>query len=105
MYPEIICFTLNAFLSEKGMNIIETDDVLEDIIEPRYIKDGILKVCDIYTGQRNKGIRTSPLHPGVKGRMCELFDITDNNIKNLLDKAKKDYPNVETFVKNIFNFE
>lgn len=105
MYPEIICFILNAFLSEKGMNIIETNNVLEDINEQRYINNGILNVCDIYTGQRNKGISTSPLQPGVKGRMCELFDITDNNIKNLLDKAKNDYPDVEKFVNNIFNFE
>ena len=71
MYPEIVCFLLNTFLSEKGMNIIGTDNVLEDIVEPRYVKEGILKVCDIYTGQRNKGIRTSPLQSGVKRRMCE----------------------------------
>lgn len=105
IYPEVVCHVLNIFLAEKGMNTIEATDVLEDIVEPRYIKDGILKVCDIYTGQKNKGISTSPLHPGVKGRMCELFNITDPHTKNLLDKARIDYPNVEKFVKDIFNFE
>jgi len=66
MYPEIICHILNAFLTEKGMNNIEVSNVLEDIVQPRYSKDGILKVCDIYTGQKNKGISTSPLQLGVK---------------------------------------
>lgn len=105
MYPEIVCFLLNTFLSEKGMNIIGTDNVLEDIVEPRYVKEGILKVCDIYTGQRNKGIRTSPLQSGVKRRMCELFDISNSQIKSTLDQARIDHPSVEEFVHRIFNFE
>ena len=105
MYPEVICYLLNTFLLNNGMNTIETTEVLDDIVEPRYIKDGILKVCDIYTGQKNKGINTSPLQPGVKGRMCELFDITDANITNLLNDAKTDHPDVEIFIKNIFNFD
>ena len=105
MYPEVICYLLNTFLLNNGMNTIETTEVLDDIVEPRYIKDGILKVCDIYTGQKNKGINTSPLQPGVKGRMCELFDITDANITNLLNDAKTDHPDVEMFIKNIFNFD
>ena len=105
MYPEVICYLLNTFLLNNGMNTIETTEVLDDIVEPRYIKDDILKVCDIYTGQKNKGINTSPLQPGVKGRMCELFDITDANITNLLNDAKTDHPDVEMFIKNIFNFD
>jgi hypothetical protein len=105
MYPEVICYLLNTFLLNNGMNTIETTEVLDDIVEPRYVKEGILKVCDIYTGQRNKGIRTSPLQSGVKRRMCELFDISNSQIKSTLDQARIDHPSVEEFVHRIFNFE
>lgn len=105
MYPEVICYLLNTFLLNNGMNTIETTEVLDDIVEPRYINDGILKVCDIYTGQKNKGINTSPLQPGVKGRMCELFDISNSQIKSTLDQARIKHSTVEEFVQGIFKFE
>lgn len=106
MYPEIICHILNKLLRQKNMNVINSDVILKNITQRRYIREGILKVCDIRIGDENTDNSFSPLaNPKDKGEMCELFDIADSETRNLLDKARVNYPYVEEFVKKIFNFE
>lgn len=105
MYPEIICLLLNIFLEQQSMTKIDTTDVINAISSQRYVQDGILKVCDIYTGLSNPTSTLSPQQPQVKGRMCELFDIKDTQIQNELDQARIEHPAVEAFVRDIFNFE
>lgn len=105
MYPEIICYILNKFLKQQGMIEIDSTQVLKDLAEFRFINEGILKLCDIMVGFANKGVTTSPSQFWVKGRMCELFDITDIETIQLLEKAKADHPAVKEFVTKLFAFE
>lgn len=105
MYPEIICLVLNIFLEKHNMTRIDTDKVIETNCSKRFIRKGILNVCEMYTSLLNTDNMLSPRQVQVKGEMCELFDITNPQIRNVLDQARINHPKVEEFVHNIFDFE
>lgn len=105
MYPEIICLVLNLFLAQHNMTQIEASKVISTNCTKRFIRKGILNVCEMYTSLLNPDETLSPQQPQVKGEMCELFDISNSQIKNTLDQARIDHPSVEEFVQGIFKFE
>ena len=105
MYPEIICLVLNLFLAQHNMTQIEASKVISTNCSKRFIRKGILNVCEMYTSLLNPDETLSPQQTQVNGEMCELFDISNPQIKNTLDQARIDHPNVEEFVQGIFKFE
>ena len=105
MYPEIICSVLNTFLSQRNMSPIDTDKVIESNFAKRFVRSGILNVCDMYNSFLNPDNTLSPQQPEVKCEMCKLFDINNPQIKNILAQSRIKHPQVEEFVRSIFNFE
>ena len=104
IYPEVICHIINGILSKRGMSKLAPDNVMEFLGENAFSKEGILKLCDTLTKFNNPSIEISVNTPDFKVQICKMFDITDPEIQKLLATARESHPDVEAFVKNLFDF-
>ena len=66
---------------------------------------GILKLLGSINDFYNLENTLSPEQKEIKKQMCELFDLSDPEIRRILDSGRKEYPNVEIFIRGIFDFD
>ena len=112
IYPEIICYLVNKILDKRNFNLINIKDINRKISKPAFSSSGIFNLIETEKNQKNleNGNKISFISSGentnqIKEGMAGMFNITgDKSLKEIIEKNRKDYPFVEKFIKELFDF-
>lgn len=108
IYPEIICYLVNKILDKRKFNRISTNVITEKISKPAFLSKGILDLIENEKNGKNleNGSEISISSKEIKGSMANMFEISgDKKLGNTIEKARKEYPFVEEFIIELFDFK
>lgn len=113
IYPEIICYLINKILEKRKFNLIDVKNINEKISKPAFSSNGIFNLIEIEKNNKNleNGNKISFLSSGentnqIKEGMAGMFNISgDKELKKIIERNRKNYPFVERFIKELFDFK
>lgn len=113
IYPEIICHLVNKILNKKKFTQISSDAVRKKISQPSFSSNGILNLIENEKNEKNleNGDKISFISSGentneIKKGMARMFKISgDKKLGDIIEKARKEYPFVEKFIIELFDFK
>ena len=113
LYPEIVCYLINGILEKKNMNKIDSKKICGMIQTKSFSAKGILDLCEHKknelnpeTGAEFSLVSSSNATNRIKEGLAGLFSLQGNRkILKILDDCKIKYPYVESYLKELFNFD
>jgi len=112
LFPGILCFLANNMLMRKGLNEIETKEIVDKINSPAFSKRGILDLIEHEKNNANpeKGVEISFTSSGqatnsIKKGLAGMFNISgDYEMLKLLKEGDDSYPYVREYLTELFSF-
>lgn len=112
IYPEIICYLVNKMLDKRKFNSVSVKEINKKISEPSFSSNGIFNLIENEKNEKNlkDGNKISFISSGentnqIKEGMARMFNILgDRKLIDIIEKNRKEYPFVEKFIKELFDF-
>ena len=112
IYPEIICYLVNKILNGKNLNPINVKEINRKILAPSFSSNGIFSLIENEKNEKNlkNGSEISFISSGektnrIKEGMAGMFNVTgDKKLVDIIERNRKNYPFVEKFIKELFDF-
>ncbi len=112
IYPEVMCYLVNALLEKRNFNKIDTKTTIRKIHMPSFKNGGILSLIDNEKNEQNpnNGQQISFVSSGqstdqIKNGLAGLFNIQgDRKLINIIERCMNEYPFVRNFTEEIFTF-
>ena len=112
IYPEVICYLVNKMLDKRKFNSVSVKEINKKISEPSFSSNGIFNLIENEKNEKNlkDGNKISFISSGentnqIKEGMARMFNILgDKKLIDIIEKNRKEYPFVEKFIKELFDF-
>lgn len=113
IYPELICYLINALLRKRGMNPVNSKSICKKIETKAFAAKGILELCEHDKNSKNpeNGADISFVSSGnitnrIKEGLAGLFSLEANKkLISLLTTCAKKYPTVKSELINLCDFD
>lgn len=104
VYPEVMCYLVNEILKKKGMNTINTEELVLQLSSQAFKGSGFMSLCDFYKNSANPqtGAEISFVSSGqatnqLKESLAGVFELEGNKkLLKIVEDADKKYPHVKT---------
>lgn len=113
VYPEVMCYLVNEILKKKRMNMIKSEELINQLSSPAFKRGGFMSLCEFYKNSANlqNGAEISFVSSGhatnqLKESLAGVFQIEGNKkLLNIIENADKKYPYVKDELLKISNLE
>ena len=113
LYPDIMCYLINALLTKKSLHKIKTTTITSKIMKPAFKKAGILSLLDYEKNSANPDeediicfVSSNKATNDIKNGLAGMFNIAgDRALIHLMDSCKIRYPYVEKYINELFSFQ
>ena len=113
LYPDMLCYLVNEFLSKMGLKKIPTQNFLTKITMESFSSSGALALLDHekndanpQNGNKISFTSSSNATNNFKNSIADMFNILgERKLIALMDECRVKYPFVETYITELLKFD
>lgn len=113
LYPDMLCYLVNEFLSKMGLKKIPTQNFLTKITMESFSSSGALALLDHekndanpQNGNKISFTSSSKATNNFKSSIADMFNISgERKLIELMDGCKVKYPFVERYITELLKFD